>query len=113
MLGAESEDRSFPLQGARNFTRLTKRSSHFKLREGHSPMKPFLLATLAVTLATSASADDFPSRAFRIIVAYSAGGTADAAARLAVGPLSRQLGQSVYIENRPGSGGMSGTQAYF
>ena len=77
-------------------------------------MKPLLaLAALAVTLATSALADDFPARAVRVIVAYSAGGTADAAARLAVDPLGRQLGQSVYIENRPGSGGMTGTQAYF
>ena len=77
-------------------------------------MNPLLaLAALAVTLATSALADDFPARAVRVIVAYSAGGTADAAARLAVDPLSRQLGQSVYIENRPGSGGMTGTQAYF
>ncbi len=77
-------------------------------------MKPYLaLAALALSLATPVSADEFPSRAVRVIVAYSAGGTADAAARLAVEPLSRQLGQSVYLENRPGSGGMTGTQAFF
>lgn len=77
-------------------------------------MKPFLaLAGLALTLAFPASADEFPSRAVRVIVTYSAGGTSDAAARLAAEPLARQLGQSVYIENRPGAGGMVGTQAFF
>jgi tripartite-type tricarboxylate transporter receptor subunit TctC len=77
-------------------------------------MKPLLaLIALILTVALPASAEQFPDRAIRIVVPYSAGGTSDTAARLAAEPLARLLGQSVYVENRPGAGGMIGTQAYF
>jgi tripartite-type tricarboxylate transporter receptor subunit TctC len=61
----------------------------------------------------AASAQDFPSRPVRILVPYAAGGTTDTAARLITEPLSRQLGQSVYVENRGGAGGLTGTEAFF
>ena len=63
--------------------------------------------------SVTASAQEFPSRPVRILVPYAAGGTSDAAARLITEPLSRQLGQSVYVENRGGAGGLSGTEAFF
>jgi len=61
----------------------------------------------------TASAQDFPIRPVRILVPYAAGGTSDTAARLISEPLSRQLGQSVYVENRGGAGGLTGTEAFF
>jgi putative tricarboxylic transport membrane protein len=74
----------------------------------------WLLAKLALLAATGVTiADEFPSRAVRILVPYSAGGTSDTAARLVAEPLSRQLGQPVYIENRGGSGGLAATEAFF
>src|SRR5215217_4179053 len=75
----------------------------------------------AVACATSAwffsprllFGQEFPSRPIRILVPYAAGGTSDAAARLITEPLSRQLGQPVYVENRGGAGGLTGTEAFF
>jgi tripartite-type tricarboxylate transporter receptor subunit TctC len=69
---------------------------------------------LALSLAGGvAIAQDFPSRAVRILVPYSAGGTSDTASRLVSDPLGRHLGQSVYVENRGGAGGLTATEAYF
>jgi tripartite-type tricarboxylate transporter receptor subunit TctC len=74
----------------------------------------WLLAAFALVVTTGVSgAEDFPSRAVRILVPYSAGGTSDTAARLVADPLSRQLGQPVYIENRGGGGGLNATEAFF
>ena len=42
----------------------------------------------------------------RLLVGYAAGGPVDAAARLFAPVLSRELGQSVVVENRPGAGGV-------
>jgi tripartite-type tricarboxylate transporter receptor subunit TctC len=45
------------------------------------------------------------------IVPYPPGGTTDVLARLIAEPLSRRLGQQVYIDNRPGAGNNLGTEA--
>lgn len=58
-------------------------------------------------------AQEFPTRAVRILVPYSVGGTSDAASRLVMEPLGRHLGQSVFVENRGGAGGLNATEAFF
>ena len=59
------------------------------------------------TLGAQAQAN-YPSKTITIIVPYAAGGTTDVIGRaLAVG-LSRHLGQSVVVENKPGAGGTLG-----
>ena len=55
------------------------------------------------------SADDFPSKSIRIIVAYSAGGGNDLVARLLAGRLTEQFGKTVFVENKPGASGIVGT----
>jgi tripartite-type tricarboxylate transporter receptor subunit TctC len=55
------------------------------------------------------TAPAWPSKPVRMIVGYPAGSSPDMLARLLVEPLSKALGQSVVIDNRPGAGGNIGT----
>jgi len=71
-----------------------------------------LAATLLVApvrLATPAVAQDYPTRAIRIIVPFGAGGPADVAARLIGSALQESFGQPFVVENRAGAGGVIGT----
>src|ERR1700740_3000322 len=53
----------------------------------------------------------FPSRPVHIFVPYAAGGAVDILARTLGEVVSRQWGQSVVVENRPGAGGVVASQA--
>ena len=50
-------------------------------------------------------AQDYPSRPITLIVPFPPGGVADNVARPVAQALSKQLGQTVIIENKPGAGG--------
>lgn len=71
-------------------------------------------ASAASTLANSVRAQtssDWPSaRPIRIIVGYPAGQNADVSARTYAHQVSRTLGQSIVVENRPGANGLIGAQ---
>src|SRR5262249_59247616 len=56
-------------------------------------------------------AEPSPARPVRLIVGFSAGGTADILARVTGEWLSERLGQQFVIEDRPGAGGNIGTEA--
>jgi len=58
-----------------------------------------------------ASAQTYPSRPVRWIVAFAAGGPTDIVARIMGQYLSERLGQQFIIDNRLGAGGIVGTQA--
>ena len=64
-------------------------------------------------LAPSVQAQDYPSRAVKIIVPFPAGGTADAMPRVVAEWLSRKWGQPIVIENRAGAGGNVGAEVAF
>jgi tripartite-type tricarboxylate transporter receptor subunit TctC len=67
---------------------------------------------LALMLAsTCALAQDYPSRAVRIIVPYPPGGVTDIATRLVAQKLADRWGQPVVAENRPGAGAIVGVEA--
>jgi putative tricarboxylic transport membrane protein len=51
-------------------------------------------------------AQNYPTRPVRLILPFSAGGVADATARLAADKLGEKLGQRFVIENQPGPGGI-------
>ncbi|MCW5744782.1 MAG: tripartite tricarboxylate transporter substrate binding protein [Alphaproteobacteria bacterium] len=69
------------------------------------------LAALAMSArSVPATAQAFPSKPVRWIVPFAAGGNYDVTARLVGEPMSRHLGQSVVIDNRPGAGGLVGVE---
>jgi tripartite-type tricarboxylate transporter receptor subunit TctC len=77
------------------------------------PRRQFLrLAAGAVTLAGTAAArgQDYPARPVRIIVATTAGGSTDIAARLIAQWLTAKLGQSFVVENRAGGNNNVGSE---
>lgn len=51
----------------------------------------------------------FPDQPIKIVVPYSTGGSSDNIARLVADMLSKDLGQPVLVENKPGAGSMIGT----
>ena len=61
-------------------------------------------------LSRAASAQTYPTRPVRIIVATSAGGATDIAARIIAQWLTERLGQTFFVENRPGGGNNIGTE---
>jgi tripartite-type tricarboxylate transporter receptor subunit TctC len=66
-----------------------------------------LIAALAVA---PSAAQDYPTRAVKIIVPFPAGGSADVVPRIVAEWLSRKWGQPVVIENRPGAAGNIGAE---
>jgi tripartite-type tricarboxylate transporter receptor subunit TctC len=66
-------------------------------------------AALPSALAQNKKAvEPWPTKPVRIVVGYPGGSSPDMLARLLVDPLSKALGQSVIIENKPGAGGNIG-----
>jgi tripartite-type tricarboxylate transporter receptor subunit TctC len=53
----------------------------------------------------------YPSQPVRFVIAFGAGGVADATARLVAEKLGGKLGQRVVVENIPGGGGMAAARA--
>ena len=74
--------------------------------------KEFPFAILLALTTTLGWAAEYPSRPVRILVPYAVGGGSDTAGRLVTDPLSKQLGVSVYVDNRGGAGGLTGTEAF-
>jgi tripartite-type tricarboxylate transporter receptor subunit TctC len=69
------------------------------------------VAAVMSVVAVAARAQSFPARSVHIFVPYPAGGGVDVLARTLGDVVSRQWGQSVVVENRPGAGGMIASQA--
>lgn len=72
-------------------------------------LKPLCQAILLAGLVSNANAQEasYPDRPISLIVSAAPGGTTDLAARMIAEPLSKALGQSVVVENKPGASGGS------
>ena len=70
-----------------------------------------LAAAFALCFATLAGAQPYPSKVVKIIVPFPPGQATDTLARLVADSLSTSLRQPFVIDNRPGAGGILGTQA--
>ena len=68
-----------------------------------------LLAGAVIASAPAAMADDYPSRAVKIIVPFGAGGPTDVYTRAIAEELRKSLHQPFIMENRPGAGTTIGT----
>ncbi|CAN7550339.1 tripartite tricarboxylate transporter substrate binding protein BugD [Cupriavidus necator] len=66
------------------------------------------LAIATATAATPAFAQAWPTKPITWIVPFAAGGPTDALARTIAERVSREVGQSIIIENSPGAGGTVG-----
>ena len=58
----------------------------------------------------AAASAAYPDRPLRYILGSAAGGGPDVAARVVMAELSRQTGQQVIVDNRPGASGILGTE---
>jgi len=77
---------------------------------------PRVLASIVLSLAmafagSTASAQEYPTRPVKIIVPFAAGGPADVYARFIAQRLQDALGQPFVVEDRPGAGSVTGTDA--
>ena len=68
-------------------------------------------ATMSSASGMAFAQAPFPSRPLHIFVPYPAGGAVDILARTLGDAVSKQWGQGVVIENRPGAGGVIASQA--
>lgn len=71
----------------------------------------FALALISAPAPTSASAQAFPDKPIKFVVAYAAGGAADIVARAVGQRLSEKWRQPVLVENKPGGGTMIAAEA--
>src|SRR5215216_7982154 len=68
-----------------------------------------LVLALAALATGSAVAQSYPTKPIRLVLPYNPGGIIDYVGRTLAQHLSEPLGQPVVAENRPGAGGIAGT----
>ncbi len=77
-------------------------------------MKRFCVAlvagVLSISLAPAALAQDWPARPVKIIAPFAPGGSADTLGRIISEQLSEAFKQQFFVENKPGAGGVVGSQ---
>jgi tripartite-type tricarboxylate transporter receptor subunit TctC len=74
-------------------------------------VRSIAVACLSSTVISVASAQSYPSKSIRVIVASSAGSNPDTVARVVADGLTQVLGQQVIVDDRAGAGGNIGAEA--
>jgi tripartite-type tricarboxylate transporter receptor subunit TctC len=70
-----------------------------------------IIALAAFVAAALSQPAIYPNRPIRLVVPYPAGGATDVVARIVAEKMSEDLGQQIYVDNRPGAGTMIGASA--
>src|ERR1041385_3734928 len=68
-------------------------------------------ATVALTAALGGAADaqQYPTRTITVVIPFAGGSASDVVSRIMLDKMSKNMGQAIVVENRPGAGGNSGT----
>jgi len=74
-------------------------------------MSKLFFSLLAVISAQALAQESFPTRAVKLIVPNAPGSSIDTMSRIVSAKLGDALGQSVFVENRDGAGGLIGVEA--
>ena len=77
---------------------------------GRRRLAPGCIAAAGLLAGAAWAQADYPSKAVRIIAPFPAGSGPDANAREIAAELTKLLGQSFYVENRPGASNIIGTE---
>jgi tripartite-type tricarboxylate transporter receptor subunit TctC len=67
-------------------------------------MKILWILLASVVSVPALAQVDYPNKPIRLVVGFAAGGISDVLARAIAIPVSKQLGQQVVVENKPGAG---------
>ena len=81
-----------------------------KRAERFAPGSTVTASLLIAAYGGLACAQDYPVKPIRIVVAYSPGGGTDLLSRILARNLTESWGQTVIVDNRPGAGGILGTE---
>jgi tripartite-type tricarboxylate transporter receptor subunit TctC len=73
-------------------------------------LKKLLAAAALMGFAAAVPAQDYPTRTVTMIVPYAAGGPTDTVARVVAQSMTKAIGQTVVVENRPSAGGVLGPE---
>lgn len=74
----------------------------------HRGRVKLIVAAAAMTMVSSALAQDYPSKSIRVVIPYAPGGATDTPGRILITKLSEISRFQTVIDNRPGAGGTVG-----
>jgi tripartite-type tricarboxylate transporter receptor subunit TctC len=81
-----------------------------KIKMTRTASLPAIVVSLLLALGAPVAAQDYPTKPIRVIIPFPPGGGSDVTGRVVANALSARLGRQVIVDNRPGAGGVIGTE---